>query len=179
MHTVPHTAFALLFALALAVTAQPARADDGCIDFKWDVRKERALFAGTASALNAGAEAKSAPVLVPNRLYKLRLMMQDRVAVAVAPAKKAAEGAFAGLATLNSLAAGAYRIAIDVPVWIDVVSDGTLVPAKDFEGQHNCNAPHKIVEFELSGGQPFVLQFSKGMSENILLTITPSPARKL
>jgi hypothetical protein len=179
MHAAPHTAFALLFALGFAVAAKPARADDGCIDFKWDVRKERALFAGTPSAVNAGADAKSAPVLVPNRLYKLRLTLQRQVAFAVPPANQAAEGAFAGVATLNGLAAGTYRIAIDLPVWIDVVSSGALLPAKDFEGQRNCNAPHKIVEFELSGGQPFVLQFSKGTGENILLTITPAPARKL
>jgi hypothetical protein len=179
MHTARHTAFALLFALGSAVTAQAARADDGCIDFKWDVRKERALFAGAASAVNAGTDAKSAPVLVPNRLYKLRLAVQEQVAFPVPPAKKAAEGSFAGLATLNRTAAAAYRIAIDVPVWIDVVSGGALLPARDFEGQRDCNAPHKIVEFELTGEQPFILQFSKGMSENILLTITPAPARKL
>ena len=134
---------------------------------------------GPASALQAGTDAKSAPVIVPNRLYKLRLAPRDQVAFPVPPVKKAAEGAFAGLATLNILAAGAYRISIDVPVWIDVVANGALVAAKDFEGQHNCNAPHKIVEFDLSGAQAFVLQFSRGAGEQILLAITPTPARKL
>ena len=48
------TACALLLALAFALAATRRSADDGCIDFKWDVRKERALFAGTPAALNAG-----------------------------------------------------------------------------------------------------------------------------
>ncbi len=179
MQTSSHTVIALLLTLGFAVTAKPALADDGCVDFKWDVSKERALFAGPASAVNAGTDAKSAPVIVPNRLYKLRLTPQEQVAFPVPPAKKAAEGAFAGLATLNISAAGAYRISIDLPVWIDVVASGALLAAKDFEGQRNCSAPHKIVEFALNGARPFVLQFSKGVSEQILLTITPTPARKL
>jgi hypothetical protein len=32
---------------------------------------------------------------------------------------------------------------------------------------------------DLVGGQPFVLQFSNAPKDNILLTITPSPPRKL
>ena len=138
--------------------------------------KERALFAGTATALKSAKESTSAPAIMPNRLYRLRLAPQDQVTFAVNSAKKApAAGAFGGLIA----AAGAYRIAIDLPVWIDVVSSGALVSAKDFEGQRNCSAPHKIVEFDLSGEQPFILQLSGGMSENILLTVTASPVRKL
>ncbi|MEP6547329.1 MAG: hypothetical protein ABJD53_07660 [Gammaproteobacteria bacterium] len=180
MQSIPRMAFALLLALGFAITATPVHGDDGCIDFKWDVSKERALFAGTPSAIKAGMDAKSAPVIVPNRLYKLRLAAPAQVTFALSPLKKkAAEGAFAGLARLKISAAGSYRVAIDVPVWIDVVSRGALVAAKDYEGQHNCSAPHKIVEFELSGAQPLILQFSNGRSENILLTVTPTPARKL
>ncbi len=74
--------------------------------------------------------------------------------------------------------AGDYRIAIDLPLWIDVVSRGVLVPAKDFEGQHACTAPHKIVEFELTAGQALVLQFSNARSASMLLTVTASPLRK-
>jgi len=59
------------------------------------------------------------------------------------------------------------------------VSNGALVPAADFQGQHSCNAPHKIVAFDLTGVQPFVLQFSNASTDSILLTITPAPPRKL
>jgi hypothetical protein len=166
-------------ALFLAVGCGRAPADDACIDFKWDVSKERALFAGAATALKSARESTSAPAIVPDRLYRLRLAPQDQVTFAVNPRKKApAAGAFGGLATLKIAAAGAYRIAVDLPVWIDVVSSGGLVSAKDFEGQRDCSAPHKIVEFDLVGEQPFLLQFSGGMSEDILLTVTASPVRK-
>jgi hypothetical protein len=178
MHSIRLSALALLLALGFAGAAEPAHADDACIDFKWDVSKERALFAGTATALTSARESTSAPAIVPNRLYKLRLAPQDQVTFAVNP-KAPAAGAFGGLARLKLAAAGAYRIAIDLPVWIDVVSSGGLVSAKDFEGQRNCSAPHKIVEFDLGSEQPFILQFSGGLSENILLTVTASPVRKL
>jgi hypothetical protein len=164
----------------LAGAAGPVLADDPCIDFKWDVSKERALFAGAPAALSAGKDSLTAPVIVPNRLYKLRLAAQDQVAFSMSPKKKpAAAGAFGGLATLKIPAAGSYRIAVDLPFWIDVVSNGSLVAAKDFEGQHSCSAPHKIVEFDLGGVQPFLLQFSNGDAESVLVTVTASPPRKL
>lgn len=172
-------AAALVIALALCGAAGRAAADDGCIDFKWDVSKERALFAGPPTPAASGKDAKSAPLIVPNRLYQLTLAAQEDVAFSAPPAKRAAApSAFAGLATLKIAAPGSYRIAVDVPVWIDVVAGANLVAAKDFEGQHSCAAPHKIVEFDLVAGQSFVLQFSNGASENILLTVTPSPPRK-
>jgi hypothetical protein len=169
-----------LLGLSLAHgAAGPALADDGCIDFKWDVSKERALFAAAPVVLLAGKDSMSAPVILPNRLYKLRLRAQEQVAFAATPKKQAAAGAFAGLATLKIPAAGTYRIAIDLPFWIDVVSNGSFVSAKDFEGQHNCSAPHKIVEFELGGAESFLLQFSNGESGSVLVTVTASPQRKL
>jgi hypothetical protein len=69
-------------------------------------------------------------------------------------------------------------VAIDGPYWIDILSNGSPISAKDFQGQHGCSAPRKVVEFELSGAQRFVLQVSSADRDNVLLTITPSPARK-
>jgi hypothetical protein len=53
-----------------------------------------------------------------------------------------------------------------------------LVAAKDYQGQHACSAPHKIVEFDLVGVQPFVVQISNAATDSVLLTVTPSPVRK-
>jgi len=167
-----------------ASVARPAFADDECAGFKWDVSKERALFAGAATSLTAGHDAKSAPVVVPGRLYKVRLAPEDQVTLAPAAAKAGAAnqipaaGAYAGIATLKIPLAGSYRVAIDGPFWIDVVSDGTPIAAQDFQGQHGCTAPRKIVEFQLPGPRRFVLQLSNAALETVLLTITPSPARK-
>ena len=98
---------------------------------------------------------------------------------AASPGKKAAATpAFAGLATLKVPASGSYRIAFDLPIWVDVAWKGTLVQPKDFEGQHACSAPHKIVEFDLAATQSLVLQLSNAASEHVLMTVTASPPRK-
>jgi hypothetical protein len=179
MKSTRNSAFWYIVGLALAGAALPALADDGCLDFKWDVSKERALFAGPPDQLTAGKDPKSAAAIVPNHLYRLKLLSQDQVTFAASPGKKpAAAPAFAGLATLTVPASGSYRIAVDLPIWIDVAWKGTLVAAKDFEGQHACSAPHKIVEFDLAAAEPLVLQFSNAASGNILVTVTASPPRK-
>jgi hypothetical protein len=66
-----------------------------------------------------------------------------------------------------------------MPFWIDVVQDGALLTAADFQGQHGCNSPHKIVVFELPGTRPFILQLSNAAPQSVRLTITATPARKL
>ncbi len=168
----------------LAGTASPVLADDACAGYKWDVSAERTLFAGTAAPVTAGHDTKSAPVVVPNRLYRVRLAPQTQVTLAPAAANEGAahkpppEGAYAGIATLKIPKAGSYRVAIDGPFWIDVLSNGTLLAAKDFQGAHGCSAPRKIVEFELAGPQRFVLQLSAAEQDTAQLTVTPSPARK-
>ena len=169
-----------IFLIVVFGASGKAFADDTCVDFKWDVTQERGLFAGTATQLPAGADAKSAPVMQLNHLYALKLMPQDQVTFAATPGKKTpSAGSNAGVFTFKLPASGSYRVAIDMPFWIDVVSNGALVAAKDFQGQHGCGAPHKIVEFELAGTRPFFLQLSNAASSSVRLTITATPARKL
>jgi hypothetical protein len=170
----------LLFGVALGVGASPALADDACVDFKWDVTQERALFAGPSSPLAAGTDSKSAPVMQLNRLYELKLLAQQSVTFAATPGKKSPRAdSYAGLVTFKIPANGSYRVAIDMPFWIDVVSNGALVAATDFQGQHGCSSPHKIVVFDLVGPRPFFLQLSNAAPESVRLTLTATPARKL
>jgi len=125
MRSISLKAISLLLAGLLGSAGIPAFADDACLDFKWDASKERALFAETPASLTAGKSPSSAPPLVPGRLYALRLAAQDQVTFAAAPGKKVpVAGAYAGLAVLKIPADGSYRIAIDLPFWIDVVSNG-------------------------------------------------------
>jgi hypothetical protein len=169
-----------LIVMCLAMVAPIARADDACTDFKWDVSKERALFAKTATPVKAGTDAKTAPTLVPGTLYQLQLAPQATVHFASEPGRKSrADSDHGGIAAVKVPSDGAYRVALDVPLWIDVAAGATLLPAKDFQGQHDCSAPHKIVEFELANAQPLYLQLSSSASESVRLTITSSPARKL
>ena len=170
-----------IFAAAvLAGAALSARSDEACVDFKWDTTQEHALFAGRADSLNLGADPKSAPMIELRHLYELHLLPQDRVSFAVAPGKRdPAVGANAGLANFKIPAPGSYRVSVDAPFWIDVVSNGARVVAKDFQGQHGCSPPNKIVEFELLGTRPFVLQLSNATAGSVRLTVTATPARKL
>src|SRR5579862_2110400 len=102
--------------LMFAAMEQPVFADQGCLDFKWDVSKERALFAGPAQSVTAGKDPASAPAVVTSRLVKLTLTPQDQVTFAAAPGKKApGTGAFAGLIALKIPAPGSFRIALDQP----------------------------------------------------------------
>jgi hypothetical protein len=168
----------MLLTVLLSALSGAVSADEPCVDFKWDVSQERALFSGPATPLFAGSEAKSAPRVLLDHLYEVKLLPQDKVVFPATPAKKPAAAGNAGVVTFTLAVPGAYRIALDMPVWIDVAANGALIPAKDFEGQHACAAPHKIVEFELKGTRPFFLQLS-GAPDSVRVAITGAPARKL
>jgi len=173
------TSLALLLMIGAHVSTCPtaAPAEDACASFRWDVGKERTLFAGSAISVAAGKDIKSAPRVVADRLYELRLEPQDQVAFSIAPGKKRpVEGAYAGLAALKISAPGTYRVSVNIPFWIDVVSNGTLLAAKDFQGQQGCDAPHKIVEFEFTAVQDFVLQLSGATNSSVRMTVTKAPA---
>jgi hypothetical protein len=75
----------LLLALVLGCAGLPALADDACVDFKWDVSKERALFAETPAKVTAGKDPRSAPGVVPNRLYLLSNAVKDDILLTVTP----------------------------------------------------------------------------------------------
>ena len=170
----------IFLAALLGASILSAHADDACVDFKWDAAKEHALFAGRADPLTLGTDLKSAPMIVANHLYELQLMPQERVSFAAAPGKReVTPSANAGLATFTIPATGNYQVSVDAPFWIDVVSNGARVAAQDFQGQHGCSPPHKIVEFDLQGTRPFILQLSNATAGSVRLTVTPTPARKL
>jgi hypothetical protein len=148
---------------------------DPCAGFKWDVSPVRTLFATAGATLPAGKDAASAPGVVPNHLYRVILLPAGQVTFPVAPGKTSpAEGTYAGVFALTVPAAGKYRIAIDSAFWIDIAANGKLLPASDYEGQHDCQAPRKIVEFVLDGKVPWLLQLSGASQAAVRLTITPA-----
>ncbi len=161
-----------------AAPVSAADADPGA-GFKWDIAKEHALFGGQSVVLDAGKDVASAPTIGADRLYQLRLIPQSAVVFALAPGKTMlADGAYAGLATLKLERSGNYRVSVDVPFWIDVVANGKLAATRDFQGQRSCDAPHKIVEFDLSDARQFVLQVSGATQATVRLTVTQAPAPK-
>jgi hypothetical protein len=165
--------------LLLAAALPSARADDACADFKWDVTKERALFAGAPTPVKAGTDTKMAPSLVPGKLYQVQLASQAGVNFVLEPGRKSrADADHGGVAILKMPTSGAYRVSVDMPLWMDIVANATLLPATDFQGQHDCKAPHKIVVFDLAVDQTLTLQLSSSAADSVRLAITPAPARK-
>jgi hypothetical protein len=167
----------LMLIVLVGAGGTEAFADDPCSGFKWDVGKEHALFGGPSVALAAGKDEATAPTIGTDRLYQLQLAPQPQVAFALAPGKKMlTDGAYAGLAVLKLDTPGNYRVSLDVPFWIDVVANEKLAATRDFQGQQSCDAPHKIVEFDLSGAKRFVLQVSGSAKPTVRLTVTQAPA---
>lgn len=165
---------ALLPLLAASwIPAAPAAAP--CEGFKWDVADVRAIFAGEPLVLAAGRARDAAPLLETGRLYALQLAPQEAVSLIAPPAKKTlADGAAAGLARVRVAQAGRYRIALDLPFWIDVLADGESLPSLDFNGDPACSAPRKIVVYALPAGEIW-LQLSGHAGETVRLSVTAAP----
>jgi hypothetical protein len=170
--------FGASLSATLAANAGLAYADDPCAGFAWDVRHERALFATEPQILTGGQTAGTLPTLVAERLYQVALTAQSEVTFPAPPERKRGDGAaYAGLVRLTVEAAGAYRISLDQPLWIDLIANGAVVPAKDFQGRPGCNAPHKVVEFLLPARIPITLQLSGGRVSTVRVTVTRSPGQ--
>jgi len=165
-----------LLALAAAGAVAPAAAaDDPCAGFSWNVAHERALFAGAARALASGRDAASAPSLEVERLYELTLAQHEEVQLPVADRRAHGAGTgFSGLVRLEIPAAGSYRVSVGSQMWVDLVSGSMLIGPSDFAGQHGCDAPHKIVQFDLQPGT-FILQMSGAASDHVRVTVTRAP----
>jgi hypothetical protein len=82
------------------------------------------------------------------------------------------------MAVVHIVTPGTYRISLDAPVWVDVVAKDGLIKAEDFQGAHGCQAPHKIVAFELPAAGAYVVQVSAALPERVRLAITVPPVRK-
>lgn len=157
----------------------PPAADDPCAGFKWDVGRERALFAGTPQSVSGATDAAAAPAVALDRLYEMQLVPQAEVAFAAPPGRRNRPAdARAGMAVVHIVTPGTYRISLDAPVWVDVVAKDGLIKAEDFQGAHGCQAPHKIVAFELPAAGAYVVQVSAALPERVRLAITVPPVRK-
>ena len=164
--------------LALLLAALPARADDPCASFSWDVHHERELFSKEPVDIASGKTVADAPALTPDRLYELELRARPEVGFAAPPSRTWPTAAtYAGLVRLTVETAGVYRIALDQSAWVDVLANGTVLQNRDFQGRPGCSAPHKIVEFVLPAGTPLILEFSASITPSVKVTISRSPVQ--
>jgi len=166
--------------VAAALTAHVTQAADAtaCTGFKWDVSHEVALMQGTAQVLVAAPKPGSnVPQVNVDVLYALKLSDQAKVKFAASPGKNTnAANARAGLVQFRVQSGGRYRIAITSGHWLDVVSDGQLVPSVGFQGHAGCERPRKLVEFDLPADKPLILQFSGASDPEVTFAITAAPA---
>ncbi len=175
MKTIPIrlSCFSLLLAVGLAL---PAFAGDPCMDFKWNVVNERALFAGDAKALAVGASAAAAPRVEIGQLYQFALSDQQQVVFAAAPGKKMlADGASAGLVRFRPGTAGAYRVSLSRGIWIDVIAGGKAIASTDFGGAPGCETPRKVVLYQLPANTELLLQLSGAADADVRVAITTVP----
>ncbi len=165
---------AVLAVLLIAGAGFAAGAEDPCAGYTWNVSRERALFAAAAQPVAAGRDRSSAPTIRSDLLYEVSLAPKADVQFAVRPsAKTLARSDYAGLVRLRISAPGIYRISAADRSWIDVASAGKLVPSNSFMGREGCNAPRKIVAFELASGN-VVLQLS-GPADHLRIAVTRAP----
>jgi hypothetical protein len=163
-----------LCAVLMLVAGSAAADPDACAGYKWDIGKERSLFAGASQPLMAGENAGTPAPIEPNRLYALELKPASKVTFPVAPGKSApSEGSYAGVFVLKA-PPGKYRVAIDQALWVDIVSDGKLLAPADYEGVHGCSAPRKIVVFVLDQRDRWILQVSAADQAAVRLSVTPA-----
>jgi hypothetical protein len=162
----------VLNAALMTISAHAASDADPCAGYKWDVSKERSLFASTAQPLLAGANAATPATLEPNRLYALQLKRAGDVTFPAAPGKGSPnEGTYAGVLMLEA-PPGKYRISIDQAVWVDILSGGKLLVPADYEGVHGCSAPRKIVVFVLERHDRWIVQLSASDQAMVRLSVT-------
>jgi hypothetical protein len=164
----------VLNAALMAASGYAASDADLCAGYKWDVGKERSLFASPAQPLVAGDNAATPAVIEPNRLYAIELKPASQVKFPVAPGKGTpSEGTYAGVLVLKA-PHGKYRVSIDQALWIDILSDGKLLVPTDYEGVHGCSAPRKIVVFVLDRGDRWIVQVSAADPAAVRLSVTPA-----
>jgi hypothetical protein len=159
--------------LPLEATRSSGAETDPCSGYKWDVSAERALFAMPAKAAAAGKDQASAAPVVPGRFYAVTLLPVSEVSFSATPGRTPPSGSFAGIVALTVPAVGKYRVAVDVPLWVDVVGGATLAPVLDYEGLHECSAPRKVVVFDLAGRTDWALQLSAADRLTVRLAVTP------
>jgi hypothetical protein len=166
----------LLSASAVCMTPALAADADGCTQFKWNVSHEVALMKESGRRVTAASKADvHAPQITLDALYDLKLSPQSSVTFAAKPGKDSKVGSpMAGLVRFHISKAGLYRVSITSGHWIDVVDGEELLKSRDYQGNHGCSRPHKIVEYDLPANKDLILQLSGGEDSPVSVTITPA-----
>jgi hypothetical protein len=142
----------------------------------WDMSAEQRLFQSDPTRISAGVGGKAPlPQIAIGTLFELQLAPQKDVVFVAAPSRRLlAEGSFAGIARFSVPAAGLYRITIDGPFWIDVISGTIALDSNDFGGRQTCPLFRKSVEYALLADTPLVLQLNGAARAVVRVTVVAS-----
>ncbi len=169
---------AMLIAAVSLASVQTLAQADSCEGFKWDVSRERALFAADPQGIVAGRGGEKVVSIEPEHLYELRLAPQEQVQLAAPPSKKSiSDGASAGLVRFHVEQEGQYRVALSHGFWVDVIVDGKPLQSLDFSGSPDCAAPRKVVVYALPARQELLLQLSGNVEESVRVSVTAVSAK--
>jgi hypothetical protein len=164
-----------MLAVHAADAADTAGAAAACQAPGWDMSRELKTFGVSPRTLAAGIGSRGAPLLRVDTLYALRLRPQGEVQFSEPPGRAVrAATPMAGIVQFRARTSGVYRVTLDSPLWIDVVTgEGTLAPT-DYTGWHDCSAFRKSVDYSLKAGHALTLQFSDAATDLVKVTIEPT-----
>lgn len=166
----------LVAALPTWPAAEAADVTTDCQASGWDMRQELQTFAHAPSTMAAGNGVVPAPSLRLDTLYALRLHAQGDVRFAEPPGRAGKSATpMAGLARITVRRSGIYRITLDSPLWIDVVTPEGILAPTDYTGWHECSLFRKSVDFSLKAGHSVTLQFSDAATDLVKVAIEPAP----
>jgi hypothetical protein len=159
----------------VAAAAEPATT---CQASGWDMSRELKAFGRPPQGEAAGSSASNMPLLKLDTLYALRLRAQSEVEF-VQPPIKAGSGPtpMGGVTRFKVSSRGVYRVTLDSPLWIDVVTATGIIPPSAYTGWHECTIFRKSVDYTLEAGQTVALQFSGAATDLVKVTIVAPPAR--
>lgn len=116
------------------------------------------------------AAAKSGDAIAIGRGAVLALQPSGAVTFAVAPAKSPAAGTFSGTVLFEVKAAGTYRVALNGPVWVDVIGGGKALASVTHGHGPACSPVRKMVDFVLTPGR-YALQLSGAKTASVTVLI--------
>lgn len=135
----------ILLVSATLSSAQAVDTTDTCQATGWDMSRELATFHSAALNATAGSAIGNVPVLQLDHLYVLQLHPQSAVQFVRVPEKAArAPTPSAGLARFTATMSGKYRVTVDAPLWIDVLTTTGIIPSTAFNGWHQCSVSQEL-----------------------------------
>jgi hypothetical protein len=108
----------------------------------------------------------------PGEAVLFELRPDGEVAYLTLPRGEGEAASFGGLAAFSIERAGAYRVGLSEPVWVDVAQDGKPAETVRFGPGPACSGIRKAVVFDLETGE-HVLELSGGTENTVGVLIEP------